>query len=118
MRKSKTLLQLLLLAANYIIAKVFFLDDNGFNIIKIHMFLFFLFLIADLVKKRIFKNKKAIPAKLFIINIGRILLCILFLFSSIIEGAESKSFYIYNFLTIYFIYLFLDLIKLKIKKSK
>ena len=53
-------------------------------------------------------KKNFAPTYLFVINILRTLLCIMFLLPTILKYNNQHSVYIYNFFAVYFIYLFYD----------
>jgi hypothetical protein len=109
MRKSKTILFIILLVLNLLIVQIFdFLPFDQVLIIQI--FLFSLSFLADIIQLKFSKNKNITPAHFLMINFLRISLCVVFLLPTILKYSESDNIYIYNFFIIYFIYLFHDII--------
>ena len=109
MKKSKTILLIILLVVNLLIVKFFgFLPFHQVLIIQI--FLFSLSFLADIIQLKFSKNKNITPAHFLIINFLRMLLCVVFLLPTILNYSKSDNIYIYNFFIIYFIYLFHDII--------
>ena len=110
MRKSKTILFIILLVLNLVIVQIFdFLPF--YQVLIIQTFLFALSFLADIIQLKLSKNKNITPAHFLMINFLRILLCVVFLLPTILEyDPKLHNVYIYNFFTIYFIYLFHDII--------
>jgi len=109
MKKSKTILLIILLVVNLLIVKFFgFLPFH--QVLIIHIFLFLLFFLTDFLQLKFSKNKNITPAHFLMINFLRILLCVVFLLPIILKYSKSDNIYIYNFFIIYFIYLFHDII--------
>ena len=109
MQKSKTIFFLIVVGINILLA-IFF--DKGKNyvleVIIIHIFLFSLSLLSDLIRKSMLSNKKWNPSYFLSIHFLRILLCIVFLLP-IISSSHPDKMYLYNFFAAYFIYLFFDI---------
>jgi len=109
MKKSKTILFIILLVLNLLIVQIF--DFLAFHqVLIIQAFLFALSFLADIIQLKFSKNKNITPAHFLMINFLRILLCVVFLLPTILKYSESDNIYIYNFFIAYFIYLFHDII--------
>jgi len=109
MKKSKTILFIILLVLNLVIVQIFdFLPF--YQVLIIQTFLFALSFLADIIQLKFSKNKNITPAYFLMINFLRILLCVVFLLPIILKYSKSDNSYIYNFFIAYFIYLFHDII--------
>ena len=79
------------------------------NIIVIHVFLFAIHYLSGKIRTiNTTKNKTSI-VQFLAINIIRILACFTFLYPRIFNTNEPEYIYIYNFLIIYFVYLFFEI---------
>ena len=111
MRKSKTILLIISLVVNLLLVQIFKIKITVQQVLIIHTFLFSLSFLADIIQLKFSKNKNITPAHFLMINFLRILLCVVFLLPTILEyDPKLHNVYIYNFFTIYFIYLFHDII--------
>ena len=109
MKKSKTILFIILLVLNLVIVQIF--DFLSFHqVLIIQIFLFSLSFLVDIIQLKFSKNKNITPAHFLMINFLRILLCVVFLLPIILKYSKSDNIYIYNFFIAYFIYLFYDII--------
>ena len=109
MKKSKTILFIILLVLNLVIVQIF--DFLSFHqVLIIQIFLFSLSFLVDIIQLKFSKNKNITPAHFLMINFLRILLCVVFLLPIILKYSKSDNTYIYNFFIIYFVYLFFDII--------
>ena len=109
MKKSKTILFIILLVLNLVILQIF--DFLSFHqVLIIQIFLFSLSFLVDISQVKFSKNKNITPAHFLGINFLRILLCVVFLLPIILKYSKSDNIYIFNFFIIYFIYLFHDII--------
>jgi hypothetical protein len=109
MKKSKTILFIILLVLNLVIVQIF--DFLSFHqVLIIQIFLFSLSFLVDIIQLKFSKNKNITPAHFLSINFLRILLCVVFLLPIILKYSKSDNIYIFNFFIIYFIYLFHDII--------
>jgi hypothetical protein len=86
-----------------------FLDD----VLIMHVFLFLLTITTKWLQKKLTKKKNISPMILLAINIGRMLICVLFLLPIIIGYEDTDKWLIYHFFFAYFFYLFLDLLSAK-----
>ncbi len=118
MIKSKILIQIIFLIGNLILLKIINFQLCNFDVFKIHVFLFFVFLFGELIQKKVSKNKKTISIYFLVVNFTRIVLCILFLLPTILNYNNFHNIFIYNFFIVYFFYLVLDIIFIKIKGDK
>ena len=110
MKKSKTILLIVLLALNLLVVQIFKIKITFQQVLIIQIFLFSLSFLADTIQLKFSKNKNITPAHFLMINFLRILLCVVFLLPIILKYGESDDIYIYNFFIAYFIYLFHDII--------
>ena len=110
MKKSNTILFVILLAVNLVLVRGFKINITFQQVLTIHTFLFTLSLLAQIIQIKFSGNKKITPAHFLTMNFLRIFLCILFLLPIILQYSNSENIYIYNFFIAYFIYLFHDII--------
>ena len=110
MKKSKTILLIILLGLNLLVVQIFKIKITFQQILIIQIFLFSLSFLVDIIQLKFSKNKNITPAYFLMINFLRILLCVVFLLPIILRYSKSDNNYIYNFFIIYFIYLFYDII--------
>lgn len=110
MKKSNTILFVIVLAVNLVLVWGFKINITFQQVLTIHTFLFTLSLLAQIIQVKFSGNKKITPAHFLIMNFLRIFLCILFLLPTILQYNNSEDVYIYNFFIIYFIYLFYGII--------
>jgi hypothetical protein len=110
MKKSKTILLIILLALNLLVVQIFKIKITFQQVLIIQIFLFSLSFLTDIIQLKFSKNKNITPAHFLMINFLRILLCVVFLLPIILKYGESDDIYIYNFFIAYFIYLFHDII--------
>ena len=109
MKKSKTILFIVLLALNLLIVQFFdFFPLHQAVIIQI--FLFSLSFLVEVIQLKFAKSQDITPVHFLMINFLRILLCVVFLLPTILKYSEPDNAYIYNFFIAYFIYLFHDII--------
>ena len=117
MKKSKVIFYLTLLGIN-LCAKYFFELQLTFRqVLTIHIFLFLLFFLTDLIQTKFSKHKNPYPLVLLSINFLRILACIFFLLPTVVNHEKMDNSYIYNFFVVYFFLLFSDFF-LKHKNEK
>lgn len=117
MKKSKVIFFLALLGIN-LCAKYFFELQLTFRqVLTIHIFLFLLFFLTDLIQTKFSNHKNSNPLVLLSINFLRILACIFFLLPTVLKHEKMDNSYIYNFFAIYFVILFSDIF-LKHKNEK
>jgi len=117
MKKSKVIIFIISLCANLLFVQIFKLAISNQEIFKIHMFLFSLSLLVDLIKFKFSKDKNITPSHFLGINFLRIILCVIFLFPVILIHNKYNNIYIYTFLCVYFINLFSDIF-LSVKISR
>ena len=110
MKKSKTVLLIILLALNLLVVQIFKIKITFQQVLIIQTFLFSLSFLADIIQLKFSKNKTITPAHFLMINFLRILLCIVFLLPTILKYSKLDNIYIYNFFIVYFIYLFHDIV--------
>ena len=118
MKKSKTILLAISLAANLLLVQMFKIKITFQQVLIIQIFLFSLSFLTDIIQLKFSKNKNITPAHFLMINFLRILLCIVFLLPTILEYSKLDNSYIYNFFIVYFIYLFYDIIFNSKKRNK
>jgi hypothetical protein len=109
MKKSKAILFVISLGINLSAGYFFKLKIPFQEVLKIHIFLFSLWLLTDLIQAKLSKHKNIGPSFLLGINFLRILACILFLLPAILIGEKLENSYIYNFFIVYFFILFFDI---------
>ncbi len=117
MKKSKVIFSLTLLCINLCTKYFFELQLTFRQVLTIHIFLFFLFFLTDLIQTKFSKHKNPYPLVLLSINFLRILACIFFLLPTVLNHEKMDNSYIYNFFAIYFVILFSDIF-LKHKNEK
>ena len=117
MKKSKVIFFLALLGINLCAVYFFELQLTFRQVLTIHIFLFLLFFLTDLIQTKFSKRKNPYPLLLLSINFLRILACIFFLWGTILNHEKLDNSYIYNFFAIYFVFLF-SYIFLKHKNEK
>ena len=110
MKKSKTILLIISLAANVLAVQIFKIKITFQQVLIIQTFLFSLSFLTDTIQLKFYKKKNITPAYFLMINFSRILLCVVFLLPTILKYSKSDNSYIYNFFAAYFIYLFHDII--------
>ena len=98
------------------IVSIYNLNLSFKNIIIINCFLFGVFVLSEKIKRIKAKNKMIIFQSLSI-NAIRILACFVFLCPSVFSTNEPEQTYIYNFLIVYFIYLFFEIFSEYKKKT-
>ena len=96
-----------------ILSYLLLINNQLINILIIHVFLFLLTLITKWLQKKLSKKKNPSPMIFLAINIGRMLICVLFLLPIIIGYEDADKWYIYHFFFAYFFYLILDLLSTK-----
>ena len=110
MKKSKVILFAFILTLNLLLVKICKIKIIFEEVLIIQAFLFSLSFLADIIQQKLTKHKNTTPAHFLTINFARILLCVVFLFPTILQYSKTNNSYIYNFVIIYFIYLFHDII--------
>lgn len=95
---------------NYLVIISFSVTINLKQIFISHLFLFILSIVSDFLKRQLNKIKNNTPFYFLLINFFRICVCLVFLFSSVVNPAEQAKIYVCNFIIIYFLYLFIDLV--------
>ena len=110
MKKSKTILLIILLVVNLLLVQIFKIKITFQQVLTIQTFLFSLSFLADIIQLKFSKNKNTTPAHFLMVNFLRILLCVVFLLPTILKYSKANNSYIYNFFIIYFIYLFYDMV--------
>ena len=110
MQKSKAILFIASAAVNLLIVQIFKIKITFQEVLTIHIFLFSLSFLAEMIQLKFSKNKNITPAHFLMINFLRILLCVMFLLPIILRYNKSDNIYIYNFFIVYFGYLFSDII--------
>ena len=118
MKKSKIILWVVLLAINLLLIRIFKIKITFQQVLILQSFLFSLSFLGEKIQLKFSKNKKVTPAHFLMINLLRILLCVMFLLPTILKYSASESMYIYNFFIVYFIYLFHDVIFRREKQNK
>jgi hypothetical protein len=118
MKKSKTILLIILLALNLLVVQIFKIKITFQQVLIIQIFLFSLSFLTDIIQLKFSKNKNITPAHFLMINFLRILLCVVFLLPTILKYSKPDNIYIYNFFVVYFIYLFHDIIFKGKKRNK
>jgi len=109
MTKSKAIVCIISFCINLLFTQIFKLAISNQEIFKIHIFLFSLSFIVDLIQVKFSKRTIITPSHFLCINFLRIVLCIIFLFPVILIHNKSNNIYIYTFLLVYFINLFSDI---------
>ena len=109
MKKSNAILFIISLALNLAIGYFLKLIITFQQVLTIHIFLFFLLFLTDLIQTKLSKHKNISPFLLLSINFLRILTCIIFLLPSILNNEKANSSYIYSFFGVYFFILFSDI---------
>tara|TARA_B100000945_G_scaffold317243_1_gene319686 strand:+ start:145 stop:501 length:357 start_codon:yes stop_codon:yes gene_type:complete len=94
---------------NFWAARYYKLEITAIEILTIHIFLGILFFSTTLLQRKLLMNNKTSPMIALVVNFLRILLCILFLFTTLFMPQKAEATYIYNFFVIYFFILFLDI---------
>ena len=117
MKINKPYLFILLFVINELLVFFFELELNFLEVLTIHAFLFSLLFFTDLIQTKISKNKSSIPAIIISVHFFRILVCILFLSSRILNHESANKNYIYNFFFVYFFVLFYEVF-LRLKNEK
>jgi len=118
MKINKLYLFIPLFAINALVVSFFELELNFLEVLTIHTFLFSLLFFTDLIQTKISKYKSTIPIIIISINFFRILACVLFLSSRILNQENTNKSYIYNFFFVYFFVLFHEVfLRLKNKKE-
>ena len=79
------------------------------EVLKIHIFLFLLLFLTDLIQAKLSKHKNIPPSLILSINFLRILACLFFLCPAILNYEKPDNSYIYNFFFVYFFILFFDI---------
>ena len=110
MKKSKTILFVVVLTVNLLLVQMLKIKITVQQVFIIQTFLFSLSFLAEIIQLKFSKNKNITPSHFLMINFLRILLCVVFLLPTILKYSNSDNSYIYNFFIIYFIYLFHDII--------
>ena len=108
--KKKLILFAILVIINLLVVRFFTIKLSIEKILTIQTFLFALSFLTDMVQKKLSKNKNTTSAYFLVINFTRMVLCFLFLLPVILRYTSIENLYIYNFLIVYFIYLFFDII--------
>lgn len=83
------------------------------DILIMHVFLLLLAITTKWLQKKLTQKKNTSPMILLAINIGRMIICVLFLLPIIISYEDADKWLIYHFFFAYFFYLFLDLLSAK-----
>ena len=110
MKKSKVILLIALILINLFLVHLFKIKISFQQVLIIHVFLFSLSFLADLIQVNFLKHKNTNIFSLIGINLARILLCIIFLSPIIFTTERAEPSYIYSFFISYFFYLFHDII--------
>ena len=105
MKKNKVILFFTLITVNLLTAQISNIKITFQSILITNIFLFSLSFLTRVIQVKISKYKNSIPSHFLTINFIRILLCVIFLLSN----KNLTNIYIYNFFSIYFIYLFSDM---------
>lgn len=109
MKKSNTALFIISLGINLAVAHVLKLTITFQQVLTIHIFLFALFFLTNVIQTKLSKHKKISPSLVLSINFSRMFVCIIFLLPSILTHEKSENGYIYNFFGVYFFILFSDI---------
>lgn len=107
MQKKQLILAIILVLLNLEIVRFFELKLKSVDILIIHAALFLLFFITRLIQQRLLQYKKQ-PHLILSVNFFRIIFCSVFLFFNVIVEREYEKSYIYNFLLVYFLFLFIE----------
>ena len=118
MKKSKAVLFFFLVVVNFTLVYFFKIKTTFQQVLIIHIFLFSLAVLSELIKTKLSKRKNTTPSHLLSINFLRIIACIIFLLPIILNHEKPNNTYIYNFFICYFLYLFCDPILKSKKRNK
>ena len=113
MKKSKLGFFFILLVVNLSLTHLFKLKITFEQILTVHVFLFSLWVLTNLIRNKILKNKTATPAFLLFVNFFRIITSLIFLLPFFLTEEKIEKSYIYNFFIFYFIYIFSEFIHKK-----
>ena len=106
MKKSNAILFITSLVINLAAGYFLKLTITFHEILTIHIFLFLLLFLTDLIQTKFSKHKNIAPPLLLSVNFLRILACIIFLLPVILSHEKSDNSYIFNFFIVYFFILF------------
>ena len=106
MKYSQFFVFFILALLNIILVYLFSLRITFQQVFTIHIFLFLLFFLTELIKNRILKHNTLPIYSLLSINFLRILACVFFLLPLILSAEKQIKSYIFNFFICYFFYLF------------
>lgn len=108
MQVNKAIFTIISVLINLGVVFFFELKLKTSDILIIHGFLFLLFFITSLIQKGflIYKNQ---PYLILSINFFRIIFCSAFLFFNVLSDINYEKNYIYNFIIIYFLFLFTEI---------
>jgi L-asparagine transporter-like permease len=109
MKKSKASLFIASLAINLGAVYFFELTLTFQEVLIIHIFLFVLLFLTDLIQAKLSRHKNVAPSLALSVNFLRILACLFFLCPTILNYEKSDNSYIYNFFFVYFFILFFDI---------
>ena len=109
MKKSKAVLAVVLLGAHLGVVWFLNLKITPQEVLTIHVFLFLLLFLTDLIQTKLSERNNTAPSLLLSINFLRILACVFFLLPAILSYEKPDNSYIYNFFIIYFFILFSDI---------
>ena len=117
-QKNKTLLFACSLWLNYLVVIFYNLEISFRDMAVIHCFMFGLSFFSEKLQKTSKKQNNIIVFQSLAINGLRIFACFIFLYPIIFRRIKVDHTYIYNFLSIYFIYLFFEIFFEYQKKKK
>lgn len=109
MKKSNAPLFIISLGINLVVVYFLKLTITFQQVLIIHIFLFSLLFLTNLIQTKLSKYKKISPSLVLSINFSRILACIIFLLPSIFNHEKTDNSYVYNFFGVYFFILFSDI---------
>ena len=109
MKKNNASLFIISFGINLVAAHFLKLTITFQQVLTIHIFLFLLLFLTNLIQTKLSKHKKINPSLVLSINFLRIIACIIFLLPSILNHEKTDNGYIYNFFGVYFFILFSDI---------
>ena len=117
MKKSKLVLFFIFLLINLAIGYLFKLKITFQQILIVHVFLFSLVILTDLIRDKFLQHKNISISLLLSLNFFRIIASVIFLLPIILRQERFHKSYIYNFFICYFIYLFSEFRAKKVQKK-
>ena len=109
MQKKKAILFVFLLAINLAIVGFFKLKITVQDVFLIHIFLFSLLCLTDLMQIKLLEYKKASKALLLSMNFFRMFVCVVFLLPVVLNYSAQAKAHMLNFFLVYFFWIFSDI---------